>query len=72
MISRLMKYINLKNIIIFTILFPIWFSSVVNLYENRQKIQNKITSTYTEPAVTPKEEGENKTVRWLSQVLLIG
>ena len=62
MISRLMKkYLNLKNIIIFTILFPIWVSSVINLYENRQKIQNKITSSYTEPAATSKEAEESKT-----------
>ena len=40
------KYINLKNIIIFLIIFPVWVSSFMGLYEDRQKIQEKIISYF--------------------------
>jgi len=45
------KNINLRNAIIFIIVLPIWASSLVGLYENRQKIQNKIQSYFSETSV---------------------
>lgn len=38
------SYLNLKNLIIFILVFPVWTASFVGLYEDRQKIQNKIES----------------------------
>ena len=38
------SYYNLKNLIIFILVFPVWTASFVGLYEDRQKIQNKIES----------------------------
>jgi len=38
------SYLNLKNLIIFILVFPVWTASFVGLYEDRQKIQNRIES----------------------------
>jgi len=38
------SYLNLKNLIIFILVFPVWTASFAGLYEDRQKIQNKIES----------------------------
>lgn len=35
------RYINLKNIIIFVLIAPIWVSSFIGLYEDRQQIREK-------------------------------
>ena len=37
---------NFKNIIIFVLITPIWVSSFIGLYEDRQKIQEKITKIH--------------------------
>ena len=38
------KYFTLKNTLIFLLVFPVWAASFVGLYEDRQRIQNKLKS----------------------------
>lgn len=40
----MIRFINLKNVIIFVLISPIWVASIAGLYEDRDKIQGKINS----------------------------
>jgi len=55
------RYINLKNITIFALIVPIWASSFINLYEDRQKVQEKIKSYLPQTAVTEETEEKSET-----------
>ena len=40
--EKIEKYLNFKNLAILLVVLPIWVGSFVDLYEDRQKIQDKI------------------------------
>jgi len=65
------KYINLKNIIIFLIIFPVWVSSFMGLYEDRQKIQEKIIS-YLPTNNIKEEKTENELDRYWAKEIMKG
>lgn len=65
------KYINLKNIIIFLIIFPVWVSSFMGLYEDRQKIQEKIIS-YLPTNNIKEEKTENELDKYWAKEIMKG
>ena len=53
------KYLTLKNILISLLIVPVWAASFIGLYEDRQRIQNKIKSflpqQFVNEAITEEE-----------------
>lgn len=63
------RYINLKNIIIFVLITPIWASSFIGLYEDRQKIQEKIKSYLPQTAVTEEKSKTELDRYWAKEIM---
>lgn len=63
------RYINLKNITIFVLITPIWASSFIGLYEDRQKIQEKIRSYLPQTAVTEEKSKTELDRYWAEEIM---
>ena len=50
--EKIEKYLNFKNLAILLVVLPIWVGSFVDLYEDRQKIQDKIRKTFLPQTTT--------------------
>ena len=63
------RYLTLKNVIIFILVTPIWVSSSIGLYEDRQKIQEKIRSYFPQTAVTEEKSKTELDRYWAKEIM---
>ena len=63
------KFLNLKNMIIFLLVAPVWVSSFIGLYEDRQKIQEKIRSYLPTNTVTEEKSKIEQDRYWAKEIM---